>query len=41
MGIDYQANVNIIKAVNGISDPSRIYIGQKILLPTEIQSSEE
>ena len=32
-GINYGANVNIIRALNGIDDLDRIYAGQTILLP--------
>ena len=31
--LDYNANIRIIIAINGISDPNRIYVGQTILLP--------
>ncbi len=32
-GLDYNANIKIILAVNGITDPDQIYVGQTILLP--------
>ncbi len=32
-GLDYNANIKIIMAINGIKNPSRIYTGQRILLP--------
>lgn len=41
LNIDYQANADIIKAVNGIDDPSRISIGQTLLLPKKIKSPVE
>ena len=31
--LDYEANKNIIFALNGISNPDSIYIGQRIILP--------
>lgn len=34
LGIDYNTNLGIIKAVNGITDPNTIVAGQKLLLPT-------
>lgn len=33
-GIDYAANASLILAINGIEDPSRIFVGQMLLLPT-------
>ncbi|MDR1641202.1 MAG: LysM peptidoglycan-binding domain-containing protein [Clostridiales bacterium] len=36
LGIDYQANVRIIKALNGIDAQSRIYVGQVLLLPKRL-----
>ena len=32
-GLDYQANIRIIKAINGIADVNMIYVGQTIILP--------
>lgn len=32
-GLDYQANIGIIKAINGIKDVNLIYVGQSIILP--------
>lgn len=32
-GIDYAENMGLILGVNGISDPDRIYVGQRLLLP--------
>lgn len=32
-GLDYQANIKIIKALNGIEDVNSIYVGQMIILP--------
>ena len=33
IGIDYNSNIGIILAINGIQNPDQIYIGQTILLP--------
>ena len=33
-GLDYDANINLILALNGIADPNRIVVGQRLLLPT-------
>ena len=33
--LDYQANINIILTLNGISDPSSIFAGQVIILPVQ------
>ena len=33
--LDYQANMNIILSLNGITDPNSIYIGQVIILPIQ------
>ena len=32
-GLDYNANIKIIKALNGIEDVNAIFLGQKIILP--------
>lgn len=32
-GLDYQANIRIIKAINGIANVNMIYVGQTIILP--------
>ena len=31
--LDYNSNKGIILAINGISNPNQIYVGQTILLP--------
>ncbi len=41
LGIDYYKNASIISSVNGIENPSRIYIGQTFLLPIVVKSLEE
>lgn len=37
--LDYSANHKIILAINGIKDENQIFIGQTILLPTEINAN--
>ncbi len=37
MQIPYEANIDYIKNINGISDINKIYVGQKILLPSNIK----
>lgn len=34
MQIDYSANYNLILKVNGITEPNKIFVGQKLLLPS-------
>lgn len=34
-GLDYVSSYRIITGMNGISDPNKIYVGQKILIPSE------
>jgi proteasome lid subunit RPN8/RPN11/LysM repeat protein len=34
-GLDYRANISIIKAINGIKDPDSIYAGLNIILPIQ------
>lgn len=38
-GLDYQANIRIVKALNGIEDVNSIYVGQTIILPVAAPTS--
>lgn len=37
LGIDYATNFSVIKAVNGLDDVSKIYIGQRLIVPIPIE----